>query len=207
MSRRTAAQLLTAALLGGAAGAGAAEDEGQVVPGAYCPLPARGEKPRCLEPAVARYGEFFEAVEEGRADGSPLARVEETVAAGGSSEEAYLALSSLAYGYYRLSQRAAATPETPPEIAARLERWNALLGQAYGTSEDDAWRAAVREAALDLQQRAPPVGLSCRDARGEPTACDSTDAVLRGVDATADEVGIRGGLRRLLERISAEEDS
>ena len=181
--------------------------EGGVSPGAYCPLPARGEKPRCLEPAVAEYGECFAAVEKGHTAGSELSRVEDTVAAGGSSEQAYLALSSLAYGYYRLSQQAARTPETSPEIAARLERWNALLGQAYDVSEDAAWRAAVREAALDLQQRAPPVRLSCRDAQGEQAPCDSTDAVLRGVDAATDEVGIRGGLRRLLERIASEEDS
>ena len=31
--------------------------------------------------------------------------------------------------------------------------------------------------------------------------CDSTDAVMRGIDAAANDVGIRGALERLLKRI------
>ena len=130
-----------------------------------------------------------------------LARLEGDVAAGAKAENAYLALSSLAYGYYRLSQRVAAAEGADPRFLVRLEQWNALLAVAYDTSgEDTDFRRAVREAALDLQRNAPPVRLRCVDERGETTECDSTDAVMRGIDAAASEVGIRGALERLLER-------
>ena len=43
--------------------------------------------------------------------------------------------------------------------------------------------------------------------RGETIECDSTDAVIRGIDAAANEVGFRGALERLLERIFGLEDS
>jgi len=202
MRPRGAAAGLVALLALGAAVA-RADDVGPSEPGAYCPIPKPGDPPRCLEPAIAEYGEFFDAVEQGRLeDEQPLSRVEGELEAGTRSGAAYLALSSLAYGYYRLSLRAAATPDVDPAIAARLERWNAILAQAYDAAGDDeAFRGAVREAALDLRRNAPPIGLVCRDARGAPVACDSTDAVLRGLDSTADDVGIRGGLERLLERI------
>jgi hypothetical protein len=176
---------------------------GDVKPGAYCPFPAEGETPRCMQPAKRAYGEFFAALDEpgGVADDA-AARVEADVARGGGGENAYLALSSLAYGYYRLSVEAAAAAHVDPGIVARLERWNALLGRAYGRSpEGDPFRAAVREAAHDLRRRAPAVVLRCVDARGETTACESTEVVVRGIDAAAADVGIRGGLERLLERI------
>ena len=140
----------------GVAGAGpaAAGDGGSL---GYCPLPRRGETPRCLQPAQDAYGEFFEALE---------------------------------------------AHETPDE------RWNALLGQAYAAGGDDeAWRAAVREAALDLRRRAPPVRIECRDQGGGTVPCDSTEAVLRGLDAAAGDVGIRGGLERLLRRLFGAEES
>jgi hypothetical protein len=206
MSRaRGGAALLLAFVCSGPSTSRAA---GEIGPGAYCPLPKRGETPTCLEPAQAEFGDFFRTVQEGGSDPAGLARVEETVAAGAVSERAFLALSSLSYGYYRLSQQAARTPGADPEIAARLERWNELLGRAYETSgEHEDYRRAVREAALDLQRNAPPVRLTCRDERGEPVACDSTDAVMRGIDTAADDVGLRGGLERLLERILGGDDS
>jgi hypothetical protein len=171
----------------------------EIGPGAYCPLPEAGEKPACLEPARAEYGAFFEAVEGGGLDGPDTARVEADVAGGGASENAYLALSSLSYGYYRLAQRVAASPEADPASIARLERWSAVLARAYEASADDPhYREAVQTAAADLQRR---MRLGCTDAAGEPAACDSAEAVLRGVDAAAGEVGIRGALRRLLERL------
>jgi hypothetical protein len=176
-------------------------------PGAYCPFPKEGETPTCLAPAEARYGEFFSAVRAGEVDEARLAGVERDVAGDPGSQDAYLALSSLAYGYFRLSERAALTPEADPEIGARLERWNALFGQAWDASpEDPAFRRAVREATRDLQQRAPPVTLRCRDARGDASPCSSTDAVARGIDATADEAGLRGGLERVLLRLFGRED-
>ena len=132
-------------------------------------------------------------------------RVERDLAAGASSENAYLALSSLTYGYYRLSLRAAAQESqgpADPRVVARLERWNALLGAAYDASpEDERFRNAVHEAAQDLQHRAPPVRLRCVDESGDTVECTSTEAVIRGVNAAAGEVGIRGGPERLLERI------
>ena len=43
----------------------------------------------------------------------------------------------------------------------------------------------MREAALDLQRRAPPVDLSCLDESGSRVRCDSTEAVLRDIDRRA----------------------
>jgi len=175
-------------------------------PGAYCPLPKAGEKPQCLGEAEAEYSEFFAALGEDEIDANQLARVEQDLEPG--SNKAYLALSSLAYGYLRLSQIAAAKPTTDPKIAARLERWNAVLGRAYEQRpEDDDFRAAIREAAEDIQQTAPPVQLRCVDESGATTECDSTDAVVLGLDSAANEAGIRGGLERLLERMFGSDGS
>jgi hypothetical protein len=175
--------------------------------GAYCPLPPPGEAPRCLDPAKETYGEFFSALEAGVPADTATGRVEADLAAGAVSANAYLALSSLAYGYWRLSERAAAA-QADPALALRLERWNALLREAYATSaEDPRYRAAIREAALDLRRRAPPVRLRCVAADGAETECDSTEAVLRGIDTAAGEVGLRGALERLLERMFGGEGS
>jgi hypothetical protein len=189
-------------LLAGLLIATSARGAGEVKPGAYCPFPKPGETPACMLPAKAAYGEFFAALEAPGAVGdAALARVEADIAAGAASENAYLALSSLAYGYYRLSQQAAATPSSDPEIAARLERWNALLSRAYAASpEDSRYRDSIHEAALDLKRRSPPVELSCLDEEEKPVRCDSTDAVLRDIDRLRDEVGVRGALSRLLGR-------
>jgi hypothetical protein len=109
---------------------------------------------------------------------------------------------------YRLAQQAAANPEQDPVIVARLQRWNSLLSAAYDSSaEDPNYRAAVREAALDLSERAPQVALACADERGEIAECSSTEAVLRGFNRTQDQVGIRGALGRLLERMFGGDDS
>jgi hypothetical protein len=182
--------------------AAGAKGAGEVRPGAYCPFPKPGEKPACLLPAQQEYGEFFAALDdEGDVGQTAAARLEADVAAGAAAETAYLALSSLAYGYYRLSQQAAATPGEDPELVARLERWNALLARAYAASPQDArFQESVREAALDLQRRAPPIDLTCLDETGSRVRCDSTEAVLRDIDRLRDQVGVRGALSRLLER-------
>jgi hypothetical protein len=175
--------------------------------GAYCPLPPPGQTPRCLDPAKAQYGDFFASLEQGLPADAAAAPVEADLAAGAGSEHAYLALSSLAYGYWRLSERAAQSSHDA-DLALRLERWNALLRDAYAASADDArYRDALREAALDLRRRAPPVRVRCIDASGNTTECSSTEVVLRGMDATAGEVGLRGALGRLLARIFGEEGS
>jgi len=198
MKHRFGIPRLAAAAAGAALVLATPASAADVAPGAYCPLPKAGEKPECLKPAEAQYGAFFEAIDENAANDPRLVPVEEAVAGG---EQDYLALSSLAWGYYRLSQRAARSPGADPEIAARLERWNAILGAAYGERpEDDPYRVAVRAAALDLQTNAPPVTLRCTDAQGRTVECDSTEAVVRGLDAAAADVGPRGALERLLER-------
>ena len=182
--------------------AAVAQAAGEVRPGAYCPFPKPGEKPACLAPARQEYGEFFAALDaKGDVGDSAAARLEADVAAGAGSETAYLALSSLAYGYYRLSQQAVAAPNEDPEVIARLERWNSLLSSAYAASPQDArFQDSVREAALDLRRRAPPVDLSCLDESGSRVRCDSTEAVLRDIDRLRDQVGVRGALSRLLGR-------
>jgi hypothetical protein len=201
MRRRAALSAQLAAGLAGGALAAAAAGGDPHAAGAYCPLPPPGQKPHCLEPAKAAYGEFFTALESGTPAESDAARLEGDVAAGAGSEQAYVALSSLAYGYWLLSERAE-SEHADPVVVQRLERWNALLRQAYAASPADArYRAALREAALDLHRRAPPVRVRCVAADGATAECDSTEVVLRGIDATAGEVGLRGALSRLLARL------
>jgi hypothetical protein len=197
--------LALAAALWGAAPAGAGEGEA-VAPGSYCPLPTRGEVPKCLEPARSTYAGFFDALEHGEPSDAAVAELESDVARGGASERAYLALSSLAYGYYRLTQVAAASPGEDPTIVARLERWNELLSGAYASSDDPAYRQAVQSAARDLRARSD-IELSCVDASGERVACRSTEAVLRGLDQASGQMGARGAVQRLLERVFGGDDS
>jgi hypothetical protein len=170
-------------------------------PGAYCPLPEKGEVPQCMAPARAEYSGYFEALERGELADADAAALEETVAAGAASEHAYLALSSLAYGYYQLAQREAGRPEQDPQVALRLARWNRLLERAYAVSEEDeSYRHAVESAARELHARAP-IALPCQDARGEPAACNSTESVLRGLEAADDRAGLRGAVERLMRRL------
>jgi hypothetical protein len=179
----------------------AAASSGERVKGAYCPLPRKGEVPRCLAPAQANYEAFFDELDAGNASGAGIDQVEAEVARGSAGGNAYLALSSLSYGYFRLAERAATTPGEDPEIVARLERWNALLARAYDTSGDDPhYRDAVRLAAEDLNDRVD-FPLTCRDARGEAVDCNSTESVLRGINATSERVGVRGALERVFRRL------
>lgn len=168
--------------------------------GAYCPLPKAGEKPSCLAPAESEYKEFFAALDEGSVDDQDAARVEAVLADSERDDADYLALSSLAYGYYRMAQQAAGNPETDPVIARRLERWNAILSDAYEAhSGDEGFRSAVRLAATDLHENSPGVPGECLDADGRPVACTTTDALLAQLDR-ADRVGVRGALARILGR-------
>jgi hypothetical protein len=177
-----------------------------IQPGAYCPLPQAGEIPECQRPAREEYDDFFAAVDSGQLDDAESARVEAVVAGGGALENPYLALSSLSYGYYRLAQRVASTPGANPAAIARLERWNALLARAYESSADNPhYREAVHAAVTDLQQRTQ-AREDCADAQGQPANCESIEAVPHGFDAADREVGIRGALQRLIERILGPED-
>jgi len=205
MNRRVAGSAALLALtLVARAGLGAET----VARGAYCPFPKEGEIPQCLEPAKREYREFFTAVDTGALTDADASRLERDVASGASSQTPYLAISSLSYGYFRLAQRAAARPDEDPAVVARLQRWNALLAEAYATSERDAdYRAAVQKAAQDLHDRAPRVVLECVDPDGRATKCDSTAAVLRGFNRTGEQVGIRGALGRLIGRIFGGDDS
>ncbi len=205
MSRRREARLrgLGLGLLGASAClvAAAPAVESRPPPGAYCPFPAEGEKPACLQPATEAYAEFFAELETGAMSEEGAARVEADLAAGAASDRSYMALSSLAYGYFKLAERAAAK-RGDPEVRVRLERWNALLARAYDASPNDpGFREAVREAAVDLHRRGPAVELNCLDAEGKPARCTSTEAVVRTLSQQRDTSGMRGALGKLLQRL------
>ena len=72
------------------------------------------------------------ALDDGELSDEDAERLERDVASGAASKTPFLAISSLSYGYYRLAQRAAASADEDPVIAARLQRWNDLLSQAFG---------------------------------------------------------------------------
>lgn len=171
-------------------------------PGSYCPIPEPGQKPSCMDGAEQRYSAFYESLEAGKMDAAAASKVEADLAAGGEAERTYEALSSLAYGYYVLARKAAASPNADPVLVARLERWNEALARAYrDTPPDTSLRAAVREAAVDIERRAAPVELSCTDAEGRAAKCTSTQAVVREMDDARDHTGLRGQLGRLMERL------
>ncbi|MCC6640591.1 MAG: hypothetical protein IT386_05425 [Deltaproteobacteria bacterium] len=170
--------------------------------GSYCPLPEKGQKPKCLSGAEQRYADFYRGLEAGAVDPSDAARVEEDLVAGGEAQRTYQALSSIAYGYYVLARRAAQSPTADPLLVARLERWNSVLAQAYhDTPPDASLRVAVRDAAEDLRRRAAPVEVGCKDESGRLQRCTSTEAVLRSMDDARDRKGLRGQIGRLIERL------
>jgi hypothetical protein len=149
-----------------------------------------------MEPARASYGEFFSGLADGDVSEAEAARVEADVARGRAD-----AVSSLVYGYFLLAQRLSQEP-SDPALASTLEGWNALLLRAWEQSDQDPqFRATLRQAVGDLQDRAPAVRLSCLDAEGLPAQCDSAEAVLRGMNDVRDRVGVRGALSRLFDRV------
>lgn len=163
-------------------------------PGAYCPLPKAGEVPKCLAGAQETYEGFFVGVHGGELDEASAQEVETAVRAGHVD-----ALSSLSYGYFMLARAQAAAEKPDPERTARLERWNQLLAEAYNENADPRYRAAVREAAVDINANAPAIDLRCLDEEGNETRCDSTEAVVRAIDLARQQSGLRGALARLLE--------
>ena len=173
--------------------------------GAYCPIPEPGETPECLLEAKANYSDFFANLETGGPSKQAARRIESDLA-GASGVRAYQALSSLAYGYYRLAERAAGSKHVDPEIAERLQRWNGILSQAFAASDAEPhFREAVREAAYDIHRRAPPVKFQCLDENGQSAECDATAALLLLADTTRDDTGVRGQLGRLFDRIFGED--
>jgi hypothetical protein len=201
---------LAALLAGGLAlpraATAAAGDPSQ--PGAYCKLPAPGEKPVCLEPARAQYQSFFDAVEKGVVTNESSEELEADLRSEEATDRSYLALSSLAYGYWRLAMRAAETEEVDPDIAVRLERWNALLASTYQQNQaDSAFRTAVREAASDLQARTPTEGFQCVDEWGQPARCRPAEGLLATIDSFDEQLGMRGAILRVLRRLFGEDDT
>jgi len=192
ISCATAGLFATAAAFAGGGGA---------VPGAYCPIPEPGQRSACQDPARAAYRDVFAALDEGAISDEQLETLEADVAAGARSHNAYAALNSITFVYYRIANDAAAAPGEDPNVVARLERLNRVLSRAYEASADDPrFQTAMLDAARDLQQRTPEVALACADAAGQPTECSATEALLRGYAATSGELGIRGALQKLLER-------
>ncbi len=168
----------------------------EIGPGSYCPLPEDDKPPACLIPAREDYAEFFTGLSEGTVDDSALAEVEGDLA----GEDRYQALSTLAYAYYVLSERAVPGSQDA-DLAARLERWNTLMGDTYRASDDQAFRLAMRQAVQDVSRRSRPVPVRCADAQGNMTQCQSTDAVQQAVADVRDRTGIRGAVSRLIQRI------
>lgn len=184
----------------GAAEAGAGDGDEKTRPGAYCRLPEPGQTPLCLTPARAAYGEFFAAIGRGRVSAAAAALVEADLAGGSGTERAYLALSSLSYGYYRLAEQLGTRPDADPVLLERLGHWNHLLVRLYGSEARDAgFRAAVREAAVDLHARAPSMAERCP--HDYPGACDHTQDLVRALAAIDGAAGVRSPLGRLLERM------
>ena len=177
-------------------------------PGAYCRLPEPGEKPVCLEPAREQYQSFFAALEEGNITNQAAAALETDLRSREATDRSYLALSSLAYGYWRLAMRAAETEQVDPDTAVRLERWNALLASAYQQNQaDSAFRSAVREAASDLQARTPTEGFQCLDEWGQPALCRPAEGLLATIDSFDEQLGMRGAILRVLRRLFGEDDT
>jgi hypothetical protein len=183
-----------AVILAGLAALGMAE--GKIEPGAYCPLPEGDEPPACLQPATQDYAEFFTGLRDGTVNNEALARVESDLA----GENRYQALSTLVYGYYVLSQRAVLGKAGEVELASRLEHWNELLGDTYENASDKAFRAAMRDAVGDLEERAPAIPVRCADSDGNITQCQSTAAVADAITDSRDRTGVRGAVGRLLQR-------
>ena len=172
--------------------------------GSYCPFPAAGEKPVCFAEVEHQFGDFLQAVDAGKIDSAELVEVEDRLKTGPTEAERTLALSSLAYGYFMLAERAAAAEHPDPALVARLQRWNELLGAVYADAKGEpGFRTAIRDAARDLHARAPAVPAPCDEvADGEP--CRNGGAVLdtlRGIDDPEAESGLRGALGRLLARM------
>lgn len=187
------ATLALAATAGAPPAAGVGGDPAQ--PGSYCLLPDRpGGERRCLAPARQRYGELFESLEEGGAPPPEASQeVERELETGGPG--AVLALSSLSYAYWRIALRAAETEEMDPALADRLEEWNRVLATAYERHRHEPeLRHEIHTAAADLEARAPE---SVEPARGLLGRLDDVDGRL----------GLRGAIRRVLERVFGGDDA
>jgi len=199
--------LVLLALVWIAGPAAAAERSGKPSAGAYCPLPEKGKKPVCLSPAEARYQGFFQAIERGDLDDRHAAAVEADLLAGANPERAYLALSSVTYGYYRLADLVGSRPEADPALLARLSHWNRLLLQVYGEKGPRSdFQLAVREAAVDLQARTPAAGELCARSHSVEGECPGADGLVRALAQIDSSAGIRAPLSKLMNRVVGRSD-
>ena len=164
--------------------------------GSYCTLPEPGEKPACLDPAQTIYPDFFASVEDGQLDTESASRLEADLMADPGSEDAYLALSSLAYGYLRISSAVSTSPDANPVLSARLERWNGLLSSTYAEeAAPEHFRSALREAADDIHSRVAQFDARCG---AESEECSSGLVLaLQRVDRGGP---LRAPLRGLIDR-------
>ncbi|HYB13771.1 MAG TPA: hypothetical protein VEG67_09870, partial [Myxococcota bacterium] len=112
-------------------------DEGKPSAGAYCKLPEEGQAPACLQFAQHTYTEFFSGLAQNKVSDAEARRLEADVEKGAQADRPYEALSTLAYGYYRLARATSSQGTADPETLARLEHWNELLAKAYATSARD----------------------------------------------------------------------
>jgi hypothetical protein len=180
--------------------------------GAYCPFPEKLEKgrvPECFTPVQREYPDFLAAVDSGRLEDSDVAQLERQLESPGTDGDGVLAVSSLAYGYFRLAERAAASEHPDPTLVARLQRWNELLSAVYEDPETQpGFRTAVRAAAEDLHRRAPAVAAECEPGSGD-ASCQTTGVLLltlRRIDDPDGERGVRGALGKLLGRMLGEDE-
>lgn len=175
--------------------------------GAYCPFPKAGEKPACFAPVEKEYSAFFAAADAGTIDDEQMAALERDLDRADGEDGGYLAVSSLAYGYYRLAERAAASDRPDPALVARIEALNGLLSSVYQDPAAPAdLRVAVRAAAEDLYERAPAVPVDCDTGAGsEPCVAQSTLLqALKAIDDPSADRGVRGALERLYERVAGD---
>ena len=175
--------------------------EPSAAPGAYCPFPEPGQKPACLAPVQERYPAFLEGADRGRIDEAVTAGVEADLTAASDTRDAYLALSSLAYAYYRLAQREAANPGADPALVRRLEHWNGLLSGLY--HDADADRLDGNDVGDD--QRGDEDGGDDHQPRAAPPACARICVLFAHAAATGARPGgiVNGGGPKLKVRTAS----
>ncbi len=173
---------------------------GEIAAGSYCTLPEPGQKPACLAPARAEHPGFFNAVDGGEVDEVASSRLEDVLRNDPGSPDAYLALSSLAYGYMQLAHSAAAAQQGSPVLTARLERWNALISQSYAEqASPDHFKSALLEAARDIQAKVAGLGATCIG--GDSASGECSTGLVEALEQIDSHGPIRDPMRGILDRL------